>query len=164
MLFSFPPVAAGTFQKQGTEEFVAGSPGKFFPLAQSFGQRRQHRMNYELDHQDDYLIIKLSGVARPNERLLIKKSLESSLRPSDRKVIVDLRNLESGDAVYFVGMLKTIQKEVQLIGGKMKLCSVPAAVIRYFQENRLERMFEVAPSIEKAKGSFIEERDGREPG
>jgi anti-anti-sigma factor len=117
-------------------------------------------MNYELDHQDDFLIIRLSGVARPNERLLIKKSLDSFLRPSDRKVIVDLKDLETGDAVYFVGVLKAIQKEVQLVGGKMKLCSVPAAVARYFQENRLDRMFDVDPSVEKAKRSFVEERNG----
>jgi len=117
-------------------------------------------MNYELDHHGDFLIIRLLGVARPNERLLIKKSLDSSLRPSDRKVIVDLKDLETGDAVYFVGVLKAIQKEVQLIGGKMKLCSVPAAVARYFQENRLDRMFDVEPSAEKAKRSFREERNG----
>jgi anti-anti-sigma factor len=117
-------------------------------------------MNYELDHQDDFLIIRLSGIARPNERLLIKKSLDSSLLPSDRKVIVDLRDLETGDAVYFVGVLKAIQKEVQLVGGKMKLCAVPVAVVRYFQENRLDRMFDVEPSLEKAKRSFAEERNG----
>jgi len=117
-------------------------------------------MNYELDHQDDFLIIRLSGVARPNERLLIKKSLDSSLRPPDRRVIVNLRDLETGDAVYFVGVLKAIQKEVQLIGGKMKLCSVPAAAARYLQENGLDRMFDVEPSVEKAKRSFIEERNG----
>ena len=164
MFFSFPPAAVGACQKQGTEKFIAGSPGKLFPLAQGFDQRRHRRMNYELEHQDDYLIIKLSGVARPNERLLIKKSLTSSLRLSDRKVIVDLRNLESGDAVYLVGVLQAIQKEVQLIGGKMKLCSMPAAMVRYFQENRLDRMFEVAPSIERAKKNLIEEKNGREPG
>ena len=106
------------------------------------------------------MIIRLSGLARPNERLLIKKSLDSSLRPSDRKVIVDLRGLETGDAVYFVGVLKAIQKEVQLIGGKMKICNVPVAVVRYFQENRLDRMFDVEPSVEKAKRSFLEERNG----
>ena len=117
-------------------------------------------MNYEFDHQDDFLIIRLAGMARPNERLLIKKSLASSLRPLDRKVIVDLRDLETEDAVYFVGVLKAIQKEVQLIGGKMKLCSVPASVVRYFQENRLDRMFDVEPSAEKAKRSFLEERNG----
>jgi anti-anti-sigma factor len=116
-------------------------------------------MNFELDHQDDFLIIRLSGVARPNERLLIKKSLDSSLRLSDRNVIVDLKDLETGDAVYFVGVLKAIQKEVQLMGGRMKLCCVPAVVVRYFQENRLDRMFDVEPCVEKAKRSFLEERN-----
>ena len=116
-------------------------------------------MNYELDHQDDFLIIRLSGVARPNERLLIKKSLDSSLGLSDRKVIVDLSELESGEAAYLVGVLKAVQKEVQLTGGKMKLCAVPGPVARYFQETRLDRMFDVEPSVEKAKSNFLEERN-----
>jgi hypothetical protein len=57
-------------------------------------------MNFALDQQDDFLIIRLSGISGPNERLLIKKSLILSLRPSDGKAIVDLRHLEGGEAVY----------------------------------------------------------------
>ncbi len=113
-------------------------------------------MNYEVEYEDDFLIIKLSGTVGSNERLLSKKSLLSSLQPSDRKVIVDLRDLRSSGAGYCVGVLNTIKKEVQLLGGKMKICSLSPAGSRYFQENRLDEMFEIEPSIEEAKRSFVE--------
>jgi len=113
-------------------------------------------MNYEVEYQDDFLIIKLSGTVGSNERLLSKKSLLSYLQPSYRKVIVDLGDLMSEGAVYCVGVLNTIKKEVQLVGGKMKICSLSPAATHYFQENRLDKMFEIEPSIEEAKRSFFE--------
>jgi len=113
-------------------------------------------MNCEVEHQDDFLIIKLSGTVRSNERLLIKRSLLSSLQPSCPKVIVDLGGLRSGGAGYCVGVLNTIKKEVHLIGGKMKICSLSQAIAHYFQENRLDEMFEIEPSIEEAKRGFFE--------
>jgi anti-anti-sigma factor len=116
-------------------------------------------MNYEVDFQDDFLIIKLSGTVGSNERLLTKKPLLLSLEPSHRKVIVDLRDLKDEGAVYCVGVLNTIKKEVHLIGGKMKLCSLSPAVARYFRENRLEQIFEIEASLEEAKRSFPEERN-----
>jgi anti-anti-sigma factor len=116
-------------------------------------------MDYETEYQDDFLIIRLCGTVGANERLLSKRSLLSSLEPSYRKVIVDLRELKSGRAGYCVGVLNTIKKEVQLIGGKMKICSLSPAAARYFRENRLEEMFEIEPSIEHAKRSFREERN-----
>ena len=116
-------------------------------------------MNYEVEYLDDFLIIKLSGTVGSNERLLSKRSLLSSLQPSYRKIIVDLGELKSGGAGYCLGVLNTIKKEVQIIGGKMKICSLSPAAARYFRENRLEEMFEIEPSIEHAKRRFHEERN-----
>jgi anti-anti-sigma factor len=116
-------------------------------------------MNYEVEYQDDFLIIKLCGTVGSNERLLSKKALLSTLQPSYRKVIVDLRDLRSGGGGYCVGVLNTIKKEVQLLGGKMKICSLSPAAARYFRENRLDEMFEIEPCIEHAKRSFREERN-----
>lgn len=111
-------------------------------------------MNYEFNYQEDFLIIKLSGSARVNERLLTKQFLLQSLQPSYRKIIVDLEGLGGGEAVYCVGVLNTIKKEVQLMSGEMKLCSLTPGVSRYFQENRLDQIFDIKPSIEAAKRSF----------
>lgn len=116
-------------------------------------------MNYNLEYQKDFLIVKLSGAVEANERLLTKRFLFRLLRPSFRKIIVDLAGLGGGEAVYCVGVLNTLKKEVQLLGGKLKLCSLTPEVFRYFQENRLDLIFDIQPSIEQAKESFYEEKD-----
>ena len=116
-------------------------------------------MNYDFKYQDDFLIIKLSGSAEANERLLAKKNLLFSLRPSSRKIIVDLEDFGGRKGVYSAGVLNTIQKEIQLMGGEMKLCSLTPEVSRYFKENRLDEIFDIIPSIEQAKKSFCGRKD-----
>ena len=115
-------------------------------------------MNYDFKYQDDLLIIKLSGSAETNERLLAKKMLLLSLRPSCRKIIVDLEDFRGRKGVYNAGVLNTLQKEIQLMGGEMKLCSLSPEVSRYFKENRLDEIFDIMPSIEQAKRSFCEKK------
>jgi anti-anti-sigma regulatory factor len=58
-----------------------------------------------------------------------------------------------------VGVLNTLKKEVQLMGGKLKLCSLTPEVSRYFRGNHLDLIFDIKPSIEEAKSSFCEEKD-----
>lgn len=117
-------------------------------------------MNYDFKYQDDFLVIKLSGLAETNERLLAKKNLLLSLRPSCRKIIVDLEDIGGRKGVYSAGVLNTIQKEIQLMAGEMKLCSLTPEVSRYFKENRLDEIFDIMPSIEQAKRSFCVKKDG----
>ena len=114
-------------------------------------------MNYDFEYQEDFLVIKLSGSVGTNERLLVKQFLLRSLRPSCRKIIVDLGDLVSGEVVYCVGVLNTIKKEIRIVGGKMKLCSLTPEVSRYFRENRLDHMFDIEPSVEHARRSYFDE-------
>jgi len=54
-------------------------------------------MDYEFVYSGDFLVIKLSGAARVNERLLVRESLTPHLRQSCRKVIVDLEGLDEAE-------------------------------------------------------------------
>jgi len=117
-------------------------------------------MNYEFIDEENFLIIKLSGVAEANERLLTKDSLTPYLRQSHQKVIVDLEGLGEKEAVYILGVLNAIKKEFQLIGGEVKLCSLRSSLYRYFKENRLDRIFDIVQSVEQAKRSFKGKSNG----
>ena len=113
-------------------------------------------MNYEFLYTEDFLIIKLSGTAGVNERLLVKKYLIPHLQQSYQKVIVDLEGLDEAGGVYILGVLNTIKKEFQLLGGEVKLCSLKPELYRYFQENRLDQIFDIGRSVEQIKQSFKE--------
>jgi anti-anti-sigma factor len=117
-------------------------------------------MNYEFLYSENFLIIKLSGAARVNERLLVKEYLTPHLRQSCRKVIVDLEGLDEAEGVYILGVLNTIKKEFQLLGAEVKLCSLKPELYHYFQENRLDQIFDIGQSIEQIKLSFKEKSNG----
>jgi anti-anti-sigma regulatory factor len=111
-------------------------------------------MRYEFLNSGDVLVIKLSGVPSPNERLLTKKSLILQLLKRHRRVIVDLSDLKEHGGAYLLGILNTIRKEVQIMGGEMKLCALGPRLFRYFQENRLFGFLETRRAMEQAKRSF----------
>jgi len=113
-------------------------------------------MNYEFVYEDDFLVIKLSGSAEVNERLLTKEPLTPHLQRSRQKVIIDLEDLAEDGEVYIIGVLNTIKKEFQLLDGEVKLCSLKPELHRYFQENRLDQIFDIGLSVESTKQSFKE--------
>jgi anti-anti-sigma factor len=118
-----------------------------------FESKGRSVMDYEFVYDEDFLIIKLSGSAEVNERLSVKRHLTPYLQGSYQKVIVDLEGLDEPAGVYIVGILNTIKKEFQLLGGEVKLCSLEPELYRYFQENRLDQIFDIVESVEQAKRS-----------
>ena len=126
-----------------------------------FESRERTMMHYRFIYEEDFLIIKLSGSAEVNERLLSKESLVPYLQQSHQKVIIDLENLEENDGVYIVGVLNTIKKEFQLLGGEVKLCSLKPELQRCFWENRLDQIFDIGQSVESTKQSFKEKNNDR---
>ena len=117
-------------------------------------------MDYEFVYSGGFLIIRLSGAARVNERLLVRESLTPHLRQSWRKVIVDLEGVDEAEGAYILGVLNTIKKEFQLLGAEVKLCSLRPELYHYFQENRLDQIFDIGQSIEQIKLSFKEKGNG----
>jgi anti-anti-sigma regulatory factor len=117
-------------------------------------------VNYEFLYRDDFLIIKLSGTVRVNERLMTKKRLTPHLQRSCKKVIVDLEGLNESEGAYVLSVLNTIKKEFDLLGSEVKLCSLTPKLYHYFQENRLDQMFEIGRSVEQVKQSFKEKSHG----
>ena len=114
-------------------------------------------MDYEFSYNEDFLIIKLSGTAGVNERLSLKEYLAPYLRC--RKVIVDLGGLNDVGEIYIVGTLNTIQKEFQLLGGEVKFCAPSPKLHRYFQENRLDTIFDLGWSIDQIERRFKEKNN-----
>jgi anti-anti-sigma regulatory factor len=117
-------------------------------------------MNYEFLYRDGFLIIKLSGPVRVNERLMAKKRLTPHLQRSCKKVIVDLEGLNEPEGIYVLGVLNSIKKEFELLGSEVKLCSLSLPLYHYFQENRLDQIFEIGHSLEQVKQSFKEKNHG----
>jgi anti-anti-sigma regulatory factor len=112
-------------------------------------------MDYEFLCSDDFLIIRLSGIAGVNERLSAREHLVPYHQSACRRIIVDLENINDTKTFYIVvGVLNTMKKEFQLLGGEVKLCALKPAFYRYFQSNRLDQIFDICQSIEQVKLCF----------
>ena len=120
------------------------------------GQHEGIAMDYSFFTGEDSLIIKLSGTAGVNERLLAKKYLSPHLRQTYRNVIVDLADVNEPGEIYILGVLNTIKKEFQMLGCKVRLCAPKPRLYRYFQENRLEQIFDIAQPVTQSKSEFVE--------
>jgi anti-anti-sigma factor len=126
----------------------------------SFESKGRTVMNYEFKEEGNILVIKLSGTAEVNDRLLTKESITPYLQKSYPKVIVDLEEVGEKEAVSILGVLNVIKKEFQLMGGEVKLCSLRPSLYRYFKENRLDRIFDIVQPAEQAKRSFKRKSNG----
>lgn len=111
-------------------------------------------MQSEFTKNGEFLIIKLSGNTSPNERLIFRQAIGPHLQTLRPKVIVDLSGLREQGGVYLVGLLNTIRKETQILGGEVKLCALSSQLYEYFRENRLLEFFETKKTLEQAKRSF----------
>jgi anti-anti-sigma factor len=99
-------------------------------------------MRYQIVEQENHLLIKLSGDTRNNESLLVKGWLSPYLERRKQAIVVDLENLNEIEPVALLGVLSSIKKQMALSNGSMRLRSLSPAVMSYFNENRLQRMFE----------------------
>ena len=73
-------------------------------------------MNYEFVYEEDFLIIKLSGSAEVNERLLAKESLTPYLQRSHQKVIIDLENLAENRRSLYHRRLEYDKERIPALG------------------------------------------------
>ena len=110
-------------------------------------------MKYHIAEDDDFFIIKISGQPKKNEALQVKSILSSYLKERGIRVIMDLKELEKFEPITLLGVLNGMRKEVDLLGGCLKLSSLNPEILNYFKENRMDQFFKICEDEEMAKKS-----------
>lgn len=100
-------------------------------------------MKFQVIDRKDTIIIRISGDTRNNEALLVKRLLLPYFQKIGIMVIIDLKHLKKFEPGILVGILNGIRKEVALLKGELKLCSLQSEIDYYLKENRLDRVFQV---------------------
>ena len=108
-------------------------------------------MKYHVVEDAAFFLIKISGETRKNEALPAKRALSPYLKERGIRVIMDLKELEKFEPITLLGVLNGIKKEIDLLGGGLKLCSLKQEILNYFKENRLDQIFQVYEDEERAK-------------
>ena len=110
-------------------------------------------MKYHIVEEGGFFLIKISGETRKNEALSAKRVLSPYLKEKGIKVIMDLKELEKFEPTTILGVLNGIRKEINLLRGGLKLCSLKPEILNYFKENRLDHIFQIYENEERAKKS-----------
>ena len=80
----------------------------------------------------------------------LSKLVESD---SPGNVLLSFKNVEHLSSAA-LGMLITLQKRVEEHQGKLKLSDINTQIYEVFKITRLNKVFEIHPSVEKARASF----------
>ena len=110
-------------------------------------------MKYHIVKNDDFFIIKISGQTKKNEALQAKSIFSSYLKKRGLKVIMNFEELEKFDPLILLSILNGFRKEIDFLGGCLKLCSLKVKTLSYFKENRLDQFFKIYEDEESAKKS-----------
>jgi anti-anti-sigma factor len=100
-------------------------------------------LKYHVVEVSDVVLIKVSGRTKNNEALSAKRMLTPYLSKTGVKVIVDLRKLEKAEPVMLLGVLNGIRREISLLRGELRLCSLKPDILDYFKRNRFDDIFEI---------------------
>ena len=119
-------------------------------------------MKYHITEEDGCCIIKMSGKTKKNEALMAKEVLSPHLKKKGIKLIMELKGLEKYEPITLIGVLNSIRKEVNLVCGELKVCSLTPEIHEYIRKNRLNRIFGIFEDKEAARKSKWRENDGRE--
>lgn len=100
-------------------------------------------MKYHVVEGSDVLLIEVSGSTKNNEALSAKRRLTRYFNKTGVRVIVDLRKLEKAEPVMLLGILNGIRREVSLLRGELRLCSLKPDLLDYFKRNRFDDIFKI---------------------
>ena len=109
------------------------------------------KMKYQIIEEDEFLTINVSGKTRKNEAVLSNALLNPYLPNKGVKVILDLKELEKFDPMILLGVLNSLKKKIDLLGGYLMVCSLKPEMKNCLRENRLEQIFNIFEDAEKAK-------------
>ena len=60
---------------------------------------------------------------------------------------------EAGDIVTQLGVITSFKKEVDLMNGFLKICSLRPRINNYLSKNRLDRIFDIYENLNSAENS-----------
>jgi anti-anti-sigma regulatory factor len=120
-------------------------------------------MTYEVYEQEGWVILRLKGKARNNEPIRAKRHLLPWLNVSGVRIVVDLGGLQEV-GVWEKGLLNSLRKEVDLLNGTLRLCSLNATLRVQFRRDRFTEAFEIYRDVNSAMAAREEdnERDGKD--
>jgi len=84
----------------------------------------------------------------------IRDTVRANLpRRSDSGLVLDFASVEVINSIGITCLLR-IEEDCRKAGGKLKLASVPAPIVQFFKQLKLDRKFAMLPTVDDAVGAL----------
>ena len=107
----------------------------------------------------DFAVARFSGSIKKNAPFLIRSMVHAEFNGRQPKVILDVENLDDNSSITTqLAIITAFKKEVDLMNGSLKICSLRPHIKNYIRENRLGKIFDIYEDLNSAEESPWEKK------
>ena len=110
-------------------------------------------MNFGVSHQDDVSIVEVTGQLIVGNRQELKDDVLKLLESGSRKFLIDFKDTAYIDSSG-LGVLVGLSKKIREKGGELRLSNLNEDLRTLFELTKLETLFIIADSRERALEEF----------
>ena len=108
----------------------------------------------------DFAVARFSGSIKKNVPFLIRSIVHTEFNGREPKVILDVENLDdSGSITTQLAIINAFKKEVCLMNGSLKICSLRPRIKTYLRKTKLDRIFDTYENLDSAEKSPWERKE-----
>jgi anti-anti-sigma factor len=107
----------------------------------------------------DFAVARVSGSIKKNAPFLIRSIVHAEFNGRQPKVILDVENLDDNSSITTqLAIITAFKKEVDLMNGSLKICSLRPRIKSYLIKNGLDRVFDIYEDLSSAENSPWEKK------
>jgi anti-anti-sigma regulatory factor len=117
-------------------------------------------MKCHIIEKRDFAVAKISGPTDKKAPFLIKSIVHAEFNGKQPKLILDVENLD--DSINITTQLAVIaafKKEMDLMNGFLKICSLRPRIKNYLIKNRMDKIFDTYEDLNSAEKSTWERKE-----
>lgn len=142
-----------------------GIGGRLLNFAREFAKKKGVEiMKCHIIEKKDCAVARIFGPADGKTSFLIKDIVHTEFDGCCPRIILDMANMDdSNDITTQLSVITAFKKEVDMMNGFLKICSLKPRVKDYLLKNRLDRIFDIYEDLGSAeKSPWERKRYGKE--
>jgi len=111
-------------------------------------------MKCNIIEKRDFIFLEVGGSLNQDVPFSARDILHPWRSRTEPKIAVDLGGIdEDGDIIAQLTVITAFKKQVDLMSGFLKICSLRPRIKNYLLKNRLDRMFDIYENLNSAENS-----------
>ena len=111
-------------------------------------------MKYHVIEKRDFIIVEIGGLLTKRVPFSVRDILRPWRSRREPKIAVDMGGIdEDRNEVTQLAVINAFKKEVDLMNGFLKICSLRPRIKNYLFKNRLDRIFDIYENLNSAENS-----------